>query len=147
MEYIAKYEQHPDPTECGGVDFAAIYSSLGHLMQGGVPPDLNPQTALMMQDTLEKFNSYTTRVGASMNLKPIQLPVPSPSLSSAERSKMKTRGSLKVDPEIAGTQIASRLASMTPAECRDELNKPEWSIQNEQQEPETDQETAFVENP
>jgi len=41
LNWIAELEPHPDPSECGGVDYAAIYRYFALLCQGEAPPDLN----------------------------------------------------------------------------------------------------------
>ena len=45
LEWISKYEAHPDPEDCDGVDYAAIYKALAMLMQGDIPPKMNIPTS------------------------------------------------------------------------------------------------------
>ena len=45
LTWIAELEEHPDPSECGGVDYAAIYRYLAALCQGEAPPDLDGATS------------------------------------------------------------------------------------------------------
>ena len=45
LEWISKYEAHPDPEDCEGVDYAAIYKALAMLMQGDIPPKMNIATS------------------------------------------------------------------------------------------------------
>jgi len=46
LNWIADMEPHPDPSECGGVDYAAIYKYFALLCEGEAPPDLNRATSL-----------------------------------------------------------------------------------------------------
>ena len=50
LEWIANHEDHPDPEECGGIDYKAIYLHLAHLMTGDVPPDANHATSQRIID-------------------------------------------------------------------------------------------------
>merc|ERR1719430_324927 len=45
LTWIAELEELPDPSECGGVDYAAIYRYLAALCQGEAPPDLDGATS------------------------------------------------------------------------------------------------------
>ena len=49
FQWIADYEKQPLPTECGGVDYAAIYRWLAHLCQGEAPPDLDSASSLRVR--------------------------------------------------------------------------------------------------
>jgi len=46
LDYIAENENHPNPEDCGGVDYAAIYHALADLMRGEAPPSLNVASRL-----------------------------------------------------------------------------------------------------
>ena len=59
LEWISEYEQHPDPKDCEGIDYAAIYKSLAMLMQGEVPPQLNVASSKRM---LQLFAMLQTKV-------------------------------------------------------------------------------------
>merc|ERR550519_835679 len=52
LTWIANNELHPNPEDCGGVDYAAIYKYLACLCQGKAPPDLNPPTASKVMSLL-----------------------------------------------------------------------------------------------
>jgi len=52
LNWIADMEPHPDPTECSGVDYAAIYRYFALLCQGEAPPDLNRATSLRVSRLL-----------------------------------------------------------------------------------------------
>lgn len=52
LRWIAELEDHPDPAECGGVDYAAIYRWLALLCEGEAPPDLDPVTSLRVSRLL-----------------------------------------------------------------------------------------------
>lgn len=45
IEYIAKFENHPDPQDCDGIDYSAIYSYIATLLKGHIPKQLNPASA------------------------------------------------------------------------------------------------------
>jgi len=45
LNWLAEFEPHPDPEECGGIDYAALYRYFAHLSEGEVPPDLDPVSA------------------------------------------------------------------------------------------------------
>ena len=49
LEWIAEYEEHPPPDQCGGVDYKAIYRWLACLCQGEAPPDLNSASSLRVR--------------------------------------------------------------------------------------------------
>ena len=59
LEWISEYEEHPDPEECGGIDYSAIYKSLAMLMQGEIPPQLNVATSRRL---LQLFAMLQTKV-------------------------------------------------------------------------------------
>lgn len=70
LRMIAEFEKHPEPEDCGGIDYASIYRYFGHLCEGEVPPDLNPESAarvtrllsdlsaLVQKESLEKETKY-----------------------------------------------------------------------------------------
>lgn len=43
--YIAKYENHPSPQDCNGVDYKAMYEYLYCMLNGFPSKSLNPETA------------------------------------------------------------------------------------------------------
>jgi len=45
LNWIAEFEDHPDPDTCGGIDYAAIYRYFACISEGEVPPTLNPVTS------------------------------------------------------------------------------------------------------
>lgn len=55
LNWIADGEQHPNPEECGGIDYAAIYRYLAVLCEGEVPPDLNPASAARISILLSQM--------------------------------------------------------------------------------------------
>ena len=59
LEWISEYEAHPDPKDCDGIDYAAIYKSLAMLMQGEVPPQLNVASSRRL---LQLFAMLQTKV-------------------------------------------------------------------------------------
>ena len=59
LEWISKYEAHPDPEDCEGVDYAAIYKALAMLMQGDIPPKMNIATS---QRILQLFSMLQRKV-------------------------------------------------------------------------------------
>jgi len=52
LTWIADLEPQPDPAECGGVDYAAIYRYFALLCEGEAPPDLNRATSLRVSRLL-----------------------------------------------------------------------------------------------
>jgi len=70
LRMIAEFEKHPEPEHCGGIDYGSIYRYFGHLCEGEVPPDLNPESAsrvtrllsdlsaLVQKESLEKETQY-----------------------------------------------------------------------------------------
>lgn len=40
LQWIAQFEEHPDPADCFGVDYKAIYSYLASLLEVGQHPIL-----------------------------------------------------------------------------------------------------------
>ncbi|GLG97828.1 Uncharacterized protein GBIM_04506 [Gryllus bimaculatus] len=57
MLLIWKYEKHPDPSECGGVDFKALYEYMYFMLCGYPPKHLNQPTATFLAETLKNFAS------------------------------------------------------------------------------------------
>jgi len=56
LRWIADFEDHPDPSECGGIDYAAIYRYLATLCEGEAPPDLNKETSKRVSKLLPMMN-------------------------------------------------------------------------------------------
>jgi len=56
LNWIADMEPHPDPAECGGVDYAAIYRYFALLCEGEAPPDLNRPTSARVSRLLPMFS-------------------------------------------------------------------------------------------
>ena len=52
MQWISESEPQPAVSECGGVDYPAIYNYLGCLCQGEAPPDLNNETSHRIRQLL-----------------------------------------------------------------------------------------------
>ena len=53
----SKLEQHLDPSEVNGINYSAIFSHLASLMQGEVPPKLNPISKLKLSRVFSKFQN------------------------------------------------------------------------------------------
>jgi len=56
LNWIADLEPHPDPEECGGVDYAAIYRYFALLCEGEAPPDLDGPTSERVSRLLPMIN-------------------------------------------------------------------------------------------
>lgn len=52
LRWVAEMEPQPDPEECGGVDYAAIYRWLALLCEGEAPPDLDRASSLRVSRLL-----------------------------------------------------------------------------------------------
>ncbi|PNF19919.1 hypothetical protein B7P43_G11722 [Cryptotermes secundus] len=50
--YISKYENHPSPQKCNGVDYRAMYEYLYCMLSGYPGKTLNPETAAYVLDSL-----------------------------------------------------------------------------------------------
>ena len=59
LEWISDYEAHPDPKDCDGVDYAAIYKALAMLMKGEIPPQMNVASSRRI---LQLFAMLQTKV-------------------------------------------------------------------------------------
>lgn len=57
LNWIAEFETHPDPSECGGVDYASIYRYLALLCEGEAPPDLDRATSLRVSRLLPMLSN------------------------------------------------------------------------------------------
>lgn len=55
VEWKAKFEMHPLPESCGGVDYAAIYRCISSLMLGQVPRALDGPSAAKLLEILDRF--------------------------------------------------------------------------------------------
>jgi len=64
LRWIAEFEKHPDPSKCGGIDYAAIYRYFSLLAEGEIPPDLDPASALRVTRLL---SDISTLVAGSMS--------------------------------------------------------------------------------
>jgi len=63
LTWIAELEEHPDPADCGGVDYAAIYRYLAALCQGEAPPDLDPATSARASRILPSLKTAIQGLG------------------------------------------------------------------------------------
>jgi len=52
LNWVAEMEPMPPPSQCGGVDYPAIYRYLALLCQGEAPPDLSPASTLRVASLL-----------------------------------------------------------------------------------------------
>ena len=52
FQWISECEPQPPASECGGVDYPAIYNYLACLCQGEAPPDLNTESSLRIRQLL-----------------------------------------------------------------------------------------------
>ncbi|KAK2722786.1 uncharacterized protein LOC136034832 [Artemia franciscana] len=57
LDFIAKYEGHPPPSECEGVDYSAIYRYLADLSVGAIPRGLNKETCVFFSNVLDEVTS------------------------------------------------------------------------------------------
>ncbi|KAG8226183.1 hypothetical protein J437_LFUL012358 [Ladona fulva] len=55
LMYISRFESHPDPTDCGGVDYAAMYEFLYQAVNGYPVKAVNPQTAAVLLEELDNL--------------------------------------------------------------------------------------------
>lgn len=55
VKWRALFENHPDPSSCGGVDYAEIYRAIGALMLGEIPRAINSATAKKLNEIFERF--------------------------------------------------------------------------------------------
>merc|ERR1711974_213695 len=63
LTWIAELEEHPDPADCSGVDYAAIYRYLAALCQGEAPPDLDPATSARASRILPSLTTAIQGLG------------------------------------------------------------------------------------
>lgn len=54
--FIWKFENHPDPRECGGIDFKALYEHLYYVLRGFPPRELNQPSAIYLSESLKLFS-------------------------------------------------------------------------------------------
>ena len=59
LEWISEYEAHPDPKDCNGIEYAAIYKALAMLMKGEIPPQMNVASS---RRVLQLFGMLQTKV-------------------------------------------------------------------------------------
>eukprot|EP00088_Acartia_fossae_P045709 TRINITY_DN4925_c0_g1_i6.p1 TRINITY_DN4925_c0_g1~~TRINITY_DN4925_c0_g1_i6.p1 ORF type:complete len:637 (+),score=145.31 TRINITY_DN4925_c0_g1_i6:25-1935(+) len=59
LNWIAEFEDHPDPDICGGIDYEAIYRYFALLAEGEVPPDLDPVSAARVTRLLSDLSKIT----------------------------------------------------------------------------------------
>jgi len=62
LRWIAECEPHPDPADCGGVDYASIYKWLAVLCEGEAPPDLNTPTSERVSLLLPMLRSILSKI-------------------------------------------------------------------------------------
>lgn len=63
LTWIADLEEHPDPADCGGVDYAAIYRYLAALCQGEAPPELDQATSARASRILPSLTTALEGLG------------------------------------------------------------------------------------
>jgi len=57
LDWIAELEPQPDPAQCGGVDYAALYRYLALLCRGEAPPDLPAASSRRLARLLASLNT------------------------------------------------------------------------------------------
>lgn len=55
VEWKALFENHPDPSTCGGVDYAEMYRAVASLMRGEIPRAINKPTAARFLKVFDGF--------------------------------------------------------------------------------------------
>ena len=60
LDWIAELEPQPDPAQCGGVDYAALYHYLALLCRGEAPPDLPAASSRRLARLLASLNNIVT---------------------------------------------------------------------------------------
>lgn len=61
MGHIAKYEEHPTPEECNGVDFRNVYEFLESMMMGLPSKTLNSMDAKFLIQALQRLSTSVDR--------------------------------------------------------------------------------------
>ena len=58
LKLIARFEKHPSPSECGGVDYKEIYECLASLMQGYIPKQMSAPSAAKLQQITRLMSDH-----------------------------------------------------------------------------------------
>ncbi|XP_071445000.1 uncharacterized protein [Hetaerina americana] len=61
--YISRYEPHPDPKDCDGVDYAAMYEFMYLAINGYPVKAVTPETAAALLNALEKLSEDIKKYG------------------------------------------------------------------------------------
>ena len=91
LDSIGIYENDPDATECGGVDYKSIYKYIASLSRGHVPKQLDaPSAAKLAQlyDQMMDFVNERLPVAKKILEMSVQQPLKKAALSAAEKNKM-----------------------------------------------------------
>lgn len=69
LNWIADNEKHPDPKDCGDVDYAEIYRYLACLCEGEAPPDVNQATATRISQLMPNLSSICKKMDFKKEIK------------------------------------------------------------------------------
>lgn len=59
--YISKYEEHPDPKDCEGVDFKSLYETLYYMLCGLPGKQLNNATIDFFENTIDELTKLVSK--------------------------------------------------------------------------------------
>jgi hypothetical protein len=104
LEWISEYEAHPDPKDCDGVDYAAIYKALAMLMQGEIPPQMNVASS---RRVLQLFAMLQTKVRESAENVKSEKDYMSACSSRVHRTTPSTNNSDKSDFPFQSSRLIS----------------------------------------
>ncbi|KZS08870.1 Uncharacterized protein APZ42_027048 [Daphnia magna] len=91
LKWIAMFEEHPDPASCCEVDYKAIYMYISSLLDGHIPKQLNPQSALKLvslYDDLVKIVKASATESQELIMKSAKLSICNQKISRDEKNKL-----------------------------------------------------------
>ncbi|XP_068081503.1 uncharacterized protein [Anabrus simplex] len=75
VQFIAKYEDQPDPSKCGGVDFRAVYEFLFCMLSGFPPKTLDPTTSQFLLIIMRNFARTMKKTKLDLQTQLLQQPL------------------------------------------------------------------------
>ncbi|XP_057380381.1 uncharacterized protein LOC130702783 [Daphnia carinata] len=91
LKWIAMFEEHPDPASCCEVDYKAIYMYISSLLDGHIPKQLNPQSALKLvslYDDLVKIVRASATESQALIVKSAKLSICNQKITRDEKNKL-----------------------------------------------------------
>jgi len=128
LDWISQYEDHPDPGDAEGVNYAAIYRHFAHLMTGDVPPDLDKPTAdrviqlfVTLKDSVREALPTMGKVVETLRSRHTYLEVPSHAGASGGQPDVSQPSAAETDKMIADA-LPHQFPGMDPLKLHEKFS-------------------------